>query len=182
MYFKIRLLMFFTELPLKKGLTIFWNCVRFCIWCTLSVPSLSIERSTGPFSQIFSLCLKFGHSCSSPYNPKNNKKSKVDKSTLDFLVRWKGLEPPTYWFVAAKIWLKYSKYGYFKPFLLYKICPQFHRSFYSLIIYILQVVTIVVKIQLQAYWILIRILYTDLVDDFADNLKLISNNIEKFNN
>ena len=38
---------------------------------------------------------------SSPYNPKNNKKSKVDKSTLDFLVRWKGLEPPTYWFVAA---------------------------------------------------------------------------------
>lgn len=36
--------------------------------------SLSIERSTGPFSQIFSLCSKFGHSCSNPYNPKHNKK------------------------------------------------------------------------------------------------------------
>ena len=112
----------------------------------------------------------------------HNKKVIRYKYLMTFLVRWKGLEPPTYWFVAAKIWLKYSKYGYFKPFLLYKICPQFHRSFYSLIIYILQVVTIVVKIQLQAYWILIRILYTELVDDFADNLKLISNNIEKFNN
>ena len=36
--------------------------------------SLSIERSTGPFSQIFSLRSKFGHSCSNPYNPKHNKK------------------------------------------------------------------------------------------------------------
>ena len=36
--------------------------------------SLSIERSTGPFSQIFSLCSKFGHSCLNPYNPKHNKK------------------------------------------------------------------------------------------------------------
>ena len=36
--------------------------------------SLSIERSTGPFSQIFSLCSKFGHSCSNPYNSKHNKK------------------------------------------------------------------------------------------------------------
>ena len=35
--------------------------------------SLSIERSTGPFSQIFSLCSKFGHSCSKPFNPKHNK-------------------------------------------------------------------------------------------------------------
>ena len=112
----------------------------------------------------------------------HNKNEEHSKEHSSFLVRWKGLEPPTYWFVAAKIWLKYSKYGYFKPFLLYKICPQFHRSFYSLIIYILQVVTIVVKIRLQACWILIRILYTDSVDDFVDNLKLISNNIEKFNN
>ena len=53
--------MLFTELPLKKRSDDFFNCVRFCIWG------------------------------SSPYNPKNNKKSKVDKSTLDFLVRWKGL-------------------------------------------------------------------------------------------
>ena len=36
--------------------------------------SLSIERSTGPFFQIFSLCSKFGHSCSNPYNSKHNKK------------------------------------------------------------------------------------------------------------
>ena len=29
--------------------------------------SLSIERSTGPFSQIFSLRSKVGHSCSNPF-------------------------------------------------------------------------------------------------------------------
>ena len=123
-----------------------WWCVRFCIWCscilsqhnkkpkadkstldffgTLSVPSLSIERSTGPFSQIFSLCSKFGHSCSSPYNPKNNKKSKVDKSTLDFLVRWKGLEPPTYWFVAShSIQLSYQRV-YVLHFLCFNTITQ----------------------------------------------------------
>ena len=68
---------------------------------------------------------------SSPYNPKNNKKSKVDKSTLDFLVRWKGLEPPTYWFVAAWICIKYAENGCFKPFLLYKICPQVYLDLYN---------------------------------------------------
>ena len=40
---------------------------------------------------------------SSPYNPKNNKKAIRYKYLMAFLVRWKGLEPPTYWFVAAKI-------------------------------------------------------------------------------
>ena len=69
-------------------------CVSFCIECsrtlfsTLSVPSLSIERSTGPFSQIFSLCLKFGHSCSSPYNPKNNKKAIRYEYLMAILVRF----------------------------------------------------------------------------------------------
>ena len=56
---------------------------------------------------------------SSPYNPKNNKKSKVDKSTLDFLVRWKGLEPPTYWFVAShSIQLSYQRIYVLHVFVL----------------------------------------------------------------
>lgn len=36
----------------------------------------------------------------------HNKKSKADKSTLDFLVRRKGLDPPTYWFVAVSTAVK----------------------------------------------------------------------------
>ena len=44
-------------------------------------------------------------------NPtRHNKKPKADKSTLDFLVRRKGLEPPTYWFVAShSIQLSYRR-------------------------------------------------------------------------
>ena len=91
---------------------------------TLSVPSLSIERSTGPFSQIFSLCSKFGHSCSSPYNPKNNKKAIRYEYLMAFLVRWKGLEPPTYWFVAShSIQLSYQRV-YVLHFLCFNTITQ----------------------------------------------------------
>ena len=47
------------------------------------------------------------------------------------LVRRKGLEPPTYWFVAVWICIKYAENGCFKPFLLYKICPQFYLDIYN---------------------------------------------------
>lgn len=47
---------------------------------------------------------------SSPYNPKNNKKAIRYKYLMAFLVRWKGLEPPTYWFVAShSIQLSYQR-------------------------------------------------------------------------
>ena len=68
---------------------------------------------------------------SSPYNPKNNKKAIRYKYLMAFLVRWKGLEPPTYWFVAVWICIKYAENGCFKPFLLYKICPQFYLDIYN---------------------------------------------------
>ena len=47
---------------------------------------------------------------SSPYNPKNNKKAIRYKYLMAFLVRWKGLEPPTYWLVAShSIQLSYQR-------------------------------------------------------------------------
>ena len=71
------------------------------------VPSLANERSTGPFSQIKDLEPRG----SSPMivEQVKNKKSKYLKGTC-FLVRWKGLEPPTYWFVAShSIQLSYQR-------------------------------------------------------------------------
>ena len=38
----------------------------------------------------------------------NNKKVIRYKYLMTFLVRWKGLEPPTYWFVAIEKTLKYT--------------------------------------------------------------------------
>ena len=61
----------------------------------------------------------------------NNKKVIRYKYLMTFLVRWKGLEPPTYWFVAAWICIKYAENGCFKPFLLYKICPQVYLDLYN---------------------------------------------------
>ena len=55
---------------------------------------------------------------SSPYNPKNNKKAIRYKYLMAFLVRWKGLEPPTYWFVAShSIQLSYQR----RPIKIYQL-------------------------------------------------------------
>ena len=61
----------------------------------------------------------------------HNKNEEHSKEHSSFLVRWKGLEPPTYWFVAAWICIKYAENGCFKPFLLYKICPQVYLDLYN---------------------------------------------------
>ena len=38
----------------------------------------------------------------------HNKNEEHSKEHSSFLVRWKGLEPPTYWFVAIEKTLKYT--------------------------------------------------------------------------
>lgn len=43
------------------------------------------------------------------------------------------------------MYIQYTKNGYFKPFLLHEICPQFYLDLYNYNNYILQVVIIVVK-------------------------------------
>ena len=61
---------------------------------------------------------------SSPYNPKNNKKAIRYKYLMAFLVRWKGLEPPTYWFVAShSIQLSYQRV-YVLHFLCFNTITQ----------------------------------------------------------
>ena len=68
--------------------------------------SICFSSQKPPYSgaSVFVLC------GSSPYNPKNNKKAIRYKYLMAFLVRRKGLEPPTYWFVAShSIQLSYRR-------------------------------------------------------------------------
>ena len=62
-----------------------------------------------------------------PTTRNNNKKAIRYKYLMAFLVRWKGLEPPTYWFVAShSIQLSYQRI----PIKIYQLiqlltkCPQ----------------------------------------------------------
>ena len=68
----------------------------------------------------------------------HNKNEEHSKEHSSFLVRWKGLEPPTYWFVAShSIQLSYQRI----PIKIYQLiqlltkCPQIDLVFRSQSLY-----------------------------------------------
>ena len=90
-----------------------------------------LHRSFLPnFRQNASIHAKFGATCSNPILYKTNPKQA--KACLGLLVRRKGFEPPTFWFVALPITIKYTKNGDFRAFRVCKKIAVF--SFRPLVI------------------------------------------------
>ena len=96
-----------------KNIPRFWYASSKHIPYSNKLPSQFVTNT--PYVSPLKNCLYSGASVfvlwgSSPYNPKNNKKAIRYKYLMAFLVRWKGLEPPTYWFVAShSIQLSYQR-------------------------------------------------------------------------
>lgn len=141
MYFKIRLLMLFTELLLKKRSDDFLKLRQILYYGVRCRSRHSVSK--GPLVETHSVIkVKCKHlptitSYVSPlptksktlWGPRNkeysrtlsqhNKKVIRYKYLMTFLVRWKGLEPPTYWFVAShSIQLSYQRIYVLHVFVL----------------------------------------------------------------
>ena len=95
--------MLFTELPLKKSKHIPYSnkLPSQFVTNTPYVSPLPTKSKTlwGPRNKEYSRTLS-----------QHNKNEEHSKEHSSFLVRWKGLEPPTYWFVAShSIQLSYQR-------------------------------------------------------------------------
>ena len=110
-----------SALKLNKAL----KCSHFkAFWYAGRDSPLNYRKVHWTFLPIAALNAPLLEFVSSPYNP-NQKNTKHPKGYLMFLVRWKGLEPPTYWFVewlgSLNIALSYEFGG---------IVQTFWRTFY----------------------------------------------------